>query len=323
MEEGMGGMGPSPKSPPLSPNLLEWPPVKTVMAFGETLWDLLPGGPLLGGAPCNFACRVNSLGDRAILATRIGRDELGTRAFEELGRRGLETALVQWDERKPTGTVPVKVDAKGVPDFTILPDAAYDFIEPRPALLEAAAEADCVCFGTLVQRSAVSRRTLHQVLGGASRALKFLDLNLRKGCFSPETVEASLERADVLKLNDEEARWLGKEFGFRASTEAALAREAAGRWGLDAVVVTRGEQGCVGVAGTQEVDLPGQKVEVADTIGSGDAFSAAFVSLWLKGRPLEDCCGIANALGALVARAPGATAPVTTLEIELLSGRKV
>jgi fructokinase len=303
--------------------VVNYRPVKTVVSFGETLWDLLPAGPVLGGAPCNFAYRVGSLGERALLVTRLGRDELGQRAFEELGKLGLDLSHVQWDEQKATGTVPVKVDAKGVPDFTILPDVAYDFIEPAPALLEAAAGADCVCFGTLVQRSPVSRRTLHQVLDAAPGALKVLDLNLRRACHTRETVESSLERADVLKLNDDEARWLGKEFGLRGKTEVALAREVAGRWGLDAVVMTLGDRGCLAVAGSEEIEVAGQKVQVADTVGSGDAFSAGFVSLWLKGRPLRDCCEIGNALGALVARTPGATAPVTPLEVELLSGRKL
>ncbi len=297
--------------------------VKTVVAFGETLWDLLPSGPVLGGAPCNFAVRVNSLGDRALLVTRLGRDELGTRAFEEMGRLGLDTALVQWDERKPTGTVPVRVDAKGVPDFTIVPDVAYDFIEPRPELLEAAAAADAVCFGTLVQRSAGSRRALRKVLEAAGGALKLLDVNLRKACCTRETVEDALRRADVVKLNDDELRWLRREFGLRGRTEAALAREAAGRWGLDGVVVTRGERGAVAAAGGDTVEVPGIRVEVVDTIGSGDAFSAAFLHLWLEGRPLRECCEAGNALGALVARTKGATAPVSLLEIELLGGRKL
>jgi len=266
---------------------------------------------------------VAALGDRAVLATRLGTDELGKRAGEEIGRLGLETGLVQWDDRKPTGTVPVTVDSKGVPDFKILPDVAYDFIEPAPSLLEAAARADAVCFGTLVQRSAVSRRTLRRVLEEARGALKFLDINLRKGCYTRETVESSLERADVLKLNEDEIRWLRSEFGLRGRTERALAREVAGRWGLRAVVVTRGERGAVGVAGDDEVEVPGHRVDVADTIGSGDAFSAAFLHLWLGGRPLRDCCEAGNALGALVARTQGATVAVSSLEIELLSGRKL
>jgi fructokinase len=296
-------------------------PMKTVLAFGETLWDLLPGGAVLGGAPCNFAHRANSLGDRGLVVTRLGRDELGRKAREALAALGMDASLVQWDDARPTGTVPVTVDARGVPDFTIVPDVAYDRIEPDAALLAEAAKADCVCFGTLVQRSPRSRATLARVLEAAPRALKFLDINLRKGCWTPETVRSSLERADVLKLNDAEALALRGVLGLRGKSVPALARELRRRWRLEACVVTLGEKGAFAVSEKEEAELPGLRVEVADTIGSGDAFSAAFVSLRLRGRSLEDCCRFGNALGALVATRKGATAPVGIEEIERLAGR--
>jgi fructokinase len=287
--------------------------VKTVLAFGETLWDLLPGGPVLGGAPCNFAFRVAELGDRALLATRLGTDELGIRAFEEIGSLGLDRSLVQRDEGRPTGTVPVTLDPAGKPEFTILPDTAYDRIEAAPGLLAAAAEADAVCFGTLVQRSAASRRTLRRVLDAAARAVLFLDVNLRRDCFSRVTVEESLERADVVKLNDGELDWLRGEFRLRGGTERALAREVARRWRLEAVVVTRGERGALAVAGRDEVEVAGRRVRVADTVGSGDAFSAGFLHGWLRGRALRDCAEAGNERGARVAATKGATAPLESV----------
>src|SRR5205814_7800287 len=133
--------------------------MKTVLSFGETLWDLLPAGPLLGGAPCNLAYRINSLGERGILVTRLGRDDLGRKASESLATLGMDARYVQWDDAHPTGTVPVTVDARGVPDFTILKDVAYDYIEPTDDLLKLASGADCLCFGSLSQRSERSRRT--------------------------------------------------------------------------------------------------------------------------------------------------------------------
>ncbi len=295
--------------------------VKTILAFGETLWDLLPDGPALGGASCNFAYRASALGDRAALVTRLGRDELGKRAQAALAALGMDTSFVQWDERKPTGTVPVRIDAKGVPDFTILPDVAYDGIEPGKELLALAAEADAVYFGTLVQRSAVSRRTLRRVLEAAPRALTFLDVNLRRGCFSRETVAESLERADVVKLNDQEAAALKGMLGLRGKTARGLAREIRGRWSLRACVVTLGERGALAVSEGEELAVPGWKVRVADTVGSGDAFSAAFLCLYLRGRPLEECCFFGNALGAMVAAQKGATAPISREEIERFAGR--
>ncbi len=288
-----------------------------MVAFGETLWDLLPTGSVLGGAPANFAYRVNSLGDRGIIVTRLGRDDLGRKAFERLQALGMDTSQVQWDEEKSTGTVPVTIDSKGVPEFTIVKDAAYDFIQP------AGVKADAVCFGTLVQRSPVSRRTLHRLLDSLRSALKFCDINLRRDCFTRATVAASLERADLLKLNDDEAVQLRAFFGFRGGTPAAIAHEVRRRWSLDAVVVTLGEQGAIAVTEREESVVAGWKVDVVDTIGSGDAFSAAFLHCWLKGRPLSDCLFFGNALGAMAARTQGATAPITVDEINQFCGRTI
>lgn len=291
--------------------------MKTVVAFGETLWDLLPTGPVLGGAPCNFAYRVNSLGDRGLVVTRLGRDDLGKKAFEQLTSLGMDTSGVQWDDARPTGTVPVRIDAQGVPDFTIVKDVAYDYIQPVDL------KADAICFGTLVQRSPASRRALRRLLDSSRDAVKLLDINLRKECFTKETVEASLERADILKLNDCEAFVLRKMFALRGKRLVGLAREIRRRWSLDACVMTLGGKGAIGVTSDEEVELGGWKVDVADTIGSGDAFSAAFLHGWLNGRSLYDCCFFGNALGAMVARTKGATVPIPVDEINRFCGRTI
>jgi fructokinase len=297
--------------------------MKTVISFGETLWDLLPEGAVLGGAPCNLAYRVNSLGERGLIVTRLGRDDLGRRAADRLRDLGMDLRHVQEDVRRPTGTVPVTVDAKGVPTFTIVEDVAYDAIETTTELLEDASRADCVCFGTLVQRTPGSRETLRRVLEAAPRALKVLDLNLRRRCYTRETVEHSLKAADVLKLNDGEVAELAAMFGFSAATAQDGARECRRRWDLDVCVVTLGEKGAFGVTAREEAAVEGRKVDVVDTIGSGDAFTAAFVTGWLRGRSLEDCCVVGNALGALVARTAGATAPITADEIKRFCGRSI
>ena len=229
----------------------------------------------------------------------------------------MDTSRVQWDERRPTGTVPVTIDDSGTPEYTIVRDVAYDAIEPVDA------EADAVCFGTLVQRSPLSRRALHRLLDSLPSALRFCDINLRRDCFSAGTIAGSLERADILKLNDDEALKLRSLFGLRGKTPAAIAREARGRWALVAVVVTRGGKGAVAVTAREEVEVAGWKVDVCDTIGSGDAFSAAFLHCWMGGRSLEDCCYFGNVLGAMVARTPGATAPITLDEIYRFCGRKI
>lgn len=289
--------------------------MKTVLSFGETLWDLLPSGPVLGGAPCNFAYRVHSLGDRGVLVTRLGRDALGERAFDALRRLGMETDFVQWDDARPTGTVPVRLDSNGVPDFTITPDVAFDFIEASAGLLDLAGRADGVCFGSLIQRSPGSRETLYRVLDAAPQALKFLDINLRKGCFVRDTLQASLERADVLKLNDDEAARIAREFGLKGSGVRETAEAILRAWSLDCCVVTLGERGAYAVTAGDRAYVPGWKVAVVDTVGSGDAFSAGFVHRYLQGRPLSECCHFGNLLGALVASKAGATGEVTRDEM--------
>mgnify|MGYP000032264469 CR=1 FL=1 len=126
---------------------------KTILSFGEILWDLLPGGAKLGGAPFNFACRAGHLGDRAVMVSRLGRDQPGKEAFDQIRSLGMETIGVQWDDDHPTGTVEVSFDADGNPDYVIIPDVAYDYTEATDELIALAASADCVCFGTLAQRA--------------------------------------------------------------------------------------------------------------------------------------------------------------------------
>ncbi len=297
--------------------------MKTVLSFGETLWDLLPAGPVLGGAPCNLAYRVNSLGERGVVVTRLGRDDLGRKAAEAIGALGMDPRGIQWDDAHATGTVPVSVDAKGIPEYTILENVAYDYIEPSDELRTLAAGADCLCFGSLCQRAERSRRTLLELLSAAPKALKFFDVNLRKGCYSKPVLERSFFKADLLKLNDGEALELGGMFGLSARTPEGIAEEILRRWGLKGCVVTLGAQGAYAVAGKDEARAPGWNVDVVDTIGSGDAFSAAFVTCWLRGKPLGDCVFFGNALGALVARTKGATAPIGTDEINRFCGRNI
>ena len=172
---------------------------KTVLAFGEVLWDILPSRTILGGAPFNFIYRVNSLGETGLMISRLGRDELGHRAHGQIVQSGLDTQFIQWDAELPTGTVEVSFDKQNNPDYFIVPDVAYDRIEITEELLDAASAADCVCFGTLSQRAAQSRKTLERLLKEAATGLKLLDINLRKQCYSLETVISSLEKADVLK----------------------------------------------------------------------------------------------------------------------------
>lgn len=290
---------------------------RTILAFGETLWDVFPTGAKLGGAPFNFAYRMNSLGDRGIIVSRLGRDDLGRQAYDAMVSLGLDTAHVQWDEEHPTGTVPVVVDEKGNPDFTIIQDVAYDYMEVTDALLEVAREADCICFGTLAQRTEPTRRTLEQALASSGQSLKLLDVNLRKDCYTTGTVTSSLERADVLKLNEDEAAYLSDLFDLGDVAIPDFARAMIERWSLSHCLVTLGERGAfASSAGGEAAYVPGYRVDTVDTCGSGDAFTAGFIHRLVRGGSLAECCDLGNALGAMVARQEGGTESVTPAEIK-------
>ncbi len=297
--------------------------LKTVLAFGEALWDVLPAGPQLGGAPLNFACRVRALGNRSMLVSRVGRDDYGRLALARIAELGLDLSHIQVDEQHPTGTVNVSVDAQGNPAFHIVAGVAYDFIEARSDLMELARGADLIYFGTLIQRSAGSRAALLQMLDQTRDKTAFLDLNLRPDCYSPETVVDSLRRADILKLNEQEVECLAELFPLPPHSVPEFCAAALERWSLACCLVTLGERGAF--AASAEGDLiytPGYAVDVVDTCGSGDAFSAGFVHAWLDGAPLSDCCRLGCALGAMVAAQRGATTPISIKEIRAFTRLK-
>jgi fructokinase len=289
-----------------------------IISFGELLWDVFPTGEVLGGAPANFAYRMNSLGHEGLLVTRLGNDDLGRRAADLVGAQGMSTEFVQWDDAHPTGTVPITLEADGSPIFTILPNVAFDCIEATDSLLGLAARADWICFGTLIQRNETSRDTLHAVLERSPKSKKLLDLNLRKDCFTLETIVDSLERANVLKLNENEAKFLAEKFDLPSDVEKFAAAIVA-RWNLNYCVITLGPDGVAAANGSGEViRRAGHRIKVVDTCGAGDAFTAGFLHSVSSGKSLAAACDFANALGALVAQSRGGTAPVSLDEIESL-----
>ncbi len=290
---------------------------KTVLSYGEALWDLLPTGPQLGGAPLNLACRLQNLGDRGVIVTRLGRDELGQLAALRIAELGMDTGFLQWDDQRPTGTVEVRVDAQGNPDFAILPEVAYDGIEVTYELLELAQQADCFCFGTLAQRSAGSALALERLLAVAAGIPRFLDLNLRKDCYDWSRITRAIEQATLLKLNEAEARQVAFGFDLPADPLPLFCSALLQRCPLACCVVTLGDRGAFALsAGGQRVYEPGYRVTVVDTCGSGDAFSAGFLHEYLRSRPLAECCRLGSALGSLVATQPGATEPLTPAAVE-------
>lgn len=274
------------------------------------MWDIFPQGMVLGGAPFNFAFRVNQLGDLGLPITRVGQDELGRKALEQVQARGVPVDYIQRDAEHPTGTVQVHFDAAHSPDYFIVPGVAYDYIAFNEELDALVHSADCVCFGTLIQRSDRSRETLEAVLSASPQSLKFLDINLRKDCHTPATVRRSLELADILKLNEAEVHEVGRIAGLRPGSVPELTASLKDLCGLETVIVTLGERGVYAVGDKGEaVYVPGYRVEVTDSVGSGDAFSAGFLHVRLRNGTLREACESGNRIGGLVATRSGGTTP--------------
>ncbi|MGQ8338442.1 carbohydrate kinase family protein [Sunxiuqinia sp. A32] len=290
---------------------------KTILAFGELLWDLLPSGKVLGGAPANFIFRINSFGDKGYLVTRLGNDELGDEALSLVKGLNLSTENIQTDEVFPTGTVEVKLDENGVPDFNIIKDVAYDHIELTSEMIQLARKADCLCFGTLIQRYGISKNTLRELILEAPQAIKFLDVNLRKDCYTLKTITESLNLTNILKINDDELIALKDMLGLKKEVLRDMAQEMLEKFDkLEIILVTLGSKGAFVLSADGEYFYdPGYKVKLADTVGSGDACSAGFVHSYLKGRSLAESLKLGNAAGAMVASMNGATQPISKDEI--------
>jgi fructokinase len=292
-------------------------PRPIVVGLGELLWDLFPSGKQLGGAPANFAYITALLGDSGIVASRVGDDRLGQEALWHLKSCGLDVSRVQRDLARPTGTVKVEVDSKGQPEYQITENVAWDFMEFSEDWISLARSAHAVCFGTLAQRNSVSRSTVRAFLSALpSFAIGIFDVNLRQSFFSPEILRDSLRHATVLKLNHQEfPRFLDLvQCPLRNSARApgedsdiSAARWLCREFSLRMVCITRGSNGSVLVTANSHHEHPGISVKVADTVGAGDAFTAALVHHALRGSSLAMMNTAANRMGAWVASQEGAT----------------
>lgn len=278
------------------------------VGLGEVLWDVLDHGRKLGGAPANFAFQVNSLGGRGLPVSRVGDDDLGREALQILRANDLDTACVTLDPDHPTGTVLAKLDAAGQANYVFPADVAWDFLTVNDAARRIAPDVDAVCFGTLAQRSAVSRAAVREFLGLApAAALKVFDVNLRGDFYSRELIEESLGLATVLKVSDAELPVLAKMFELPGDDRGQLAALVQ-RFALDLAALTRGAAGSLLVARDAASDHPGLTTEVVDTIGAGDAFTAAMVLGICKGWSLGQVNERANQVAAFVCSQAGAMA---------------
>lgn len=282
----------------------------TVLGLGELLWDLLPAGKQLGGAPANFAYMTALLGDRAVVVSRVGKDRLGNAAARRLTRLGLPSTFLQVDTRHPTSTVDVAVDEQGQPKFEILTNVAWDFFEWTPQWQALATEADAICFGSLAQRSAQSRATILAFLEALRPgALRIFDVNLRQAFFTKEILSESASRADIMKLNDDEIMRVTELLGGPVRDQQSAARWLLKKYGIKLVCITRGGKGSLLVTLDAADEHSGYPIKVADTVGAGDAFTAALVYQYLRKASLRAMNAAANRLGSWVASQVGATPP--------------
>ena len=271
------------------------------------LWDVLPTGSHLGGAPANFAYIASLLGAEGVLASRVGRDELGRAASARLQRAGVDISHLQVDDNHPTGSTLVSVADDGAAAYEIVRDAAWDYLQWTPALAELAARTDAVCFGTLAQRSPATRAAIRQFLQHTSaRCIRLLDANLRPPFWSAETVEQSLRLANVVKLNHLESAEIARVASIEAASDIEMAQALRRRYWLAAVCVTCGANGSILATEHNTSEHPGIPADVVDTIGAGDAFAAALAIQLLSASGPEAANRAANSVAAWVASRRGA-----------------
>jgi len=292
-----------------------------VVGLGEILWDLLPDGKQLGGAPANFAWHAQCLGAAGAVVSAVGDDELGREILTRLGAMHLDRSHVAVDAGHPTGTVTVTLDAGGKPHYTINEQVAWDYIPATDAVLALAGRADAVCFGSLAQRASASRRTIRAFLAAVRPGcIRLFDINLRKPFIDRRAIVESLGLTDVLKLSDDEMPVLADLLKLPGSETEFLAAMI-DRFGLDMVILTKGRHGSRLRTPKADCSRAGIETVVADTVGAGDSFNAAVVMGLLAGHDIERINDYANRLAAFVCSQKGATPRPPAALVAQIAGR--
>jgi fructokinase len=292
-----------------------------ILSIGEVLWDVFGDTEHLGGAAFNFGAHAKILGHSVSFISAVGEDQRGRRILERMDAMGLPTRFVRQEKDLPTGIVTVSLDASGQPHFIIHRPAAYDFPDLSDGDLGALSSSrpDWIYFGTLFQMSPKAKALTLKVIEANPEARRFYDVNLRENCYEASLVNELMSLATAVKLNDQEVDMIQSMFGWSYRSLEDFCQGTARKFGWEAVCVTRGEEGCVLLVGDNYVEAQGYEVRVADTVGAGDAFAAAFVHGMGWGWPAQEVADFANRVGALVASRPGGTPSWTIEEVDALS----
>lgn len=278
-----------------------------IVGIGEALWDVLPDGKKIGGAPANFAYHVSQFGLDSLVVSAIGADKLGEEIVENFNEKKLNYMLPVVDY--PTGTVQVKIDQLGIPQYNIIENVAWDNIPFTTELEQVAKHARAVCFGSLAQRSPVSRGTILRFLDAMPKddnVLKVFDINLRQGFFTKEIIDESLSRCNILKINDEELVAISHLNGYPGIDLKDKCWLLLGKYNLKMLILTCGVNGSYVFTSGNMWFQPTPKVEVADTVGAGDSFTATFIASIIKGLPVEEAHKKAVEVSAYVCTQKGA-----------------
>ena len=277
-----------------------------IVGIGEALWDMLPEGRKIGGAPANFTYHVSQFGLDAVAVSAIGDDELGAEIRHTFEEKDLQTQLATVPY--PTGTVAVTLDAKGIPHYEICEGVAWDNIPFSPELEELARNTIAVCYGTLAQRNSVSRKTIESFIAAMpADGIKICDINLRGTFYNKEILESSMRACDILKINDEEIDEVSRLLGAEFPTQRMAALNLMSRYEVDILILTCGTNGSYiySMDGTESF-LPTPKVKVADTVGAGDSFTGAFIAALLCGKDIKKAHALAVEVSAYVCTQNGA-----------------
>jgi len=275
-----------------------------VAGIGEVLWDQLPQGDVLGGAPANVAYHASQLGAESYIISAVGNDKPGDEIVTRLKAKGINLLISRADN--PTGTVKVTFDDKGVPDFVITRDVAWDYIELTPESTYLAGQLDAVCFGSLAQRNKVSRFAITKFLSLVpDTALKIFDINLRQNFYTRELINESLLISNVLKINDEELLIIAKLYDWQGNEEY-LCRKLLDNYELKLLAYTCGATGSYLYSRDEKSFIKSPAVKVKDTVGAGDSFTAALMVSLLNGYKLSECHSIAVDISAFLCENEGA-----------------